>query len=76
MKPADYEALIQALTTAWARADRARAIVHTEGVAAYEVGNTPAQHRLEVIHYQLDRAASILADAVRLIDNHVKGESK
>ena len=76
MKPADYEALVQALTTAWARADRAKAIVHTEGVAAHEAGNTPAQHKLEVIHYQIDRATSILADAVRLLDNYRKGESK
>lgn len=76
MKPQDYEALVQALTTAWARADRAKAIVHTEGVAAHEAGNTPAQHKLEVIHYQIDRATSILVDAVRLLDNYRKGESK
>lgn len=76
MKPEAHEALLQALTTAWARADKARAIVHTEGVAAHEAGNTPAQHRLEVIHYQIDRATATLVDAVRLIDNHMKGESK
>ncbi len=76
MTPEDYETLTQALTTAWARADRAKAIVHTEGVAAHEAGNTPAQHKLEVIHYQIDRATSILVDAVRLLDNYRKGESK
>ena len=73
MTPEDYETLTQALTTAWARADRARAIVHTEGVAAHEAGNTTAQHKLEVVHYQIDEAAAKLAGAVRLLDNYWRG---
>lgn len=70
MKPEDYEELLQALTTAWARADRAKDIVYTEGVAAHEAGNTADQHKLEVIHYQIDRATATLVDAVRLLDNY------
>ncbi len=73
MTPEDYETLTQALITAWARADQAKAIVHTEGVAAYEAGNTTAQHRLEVVHHQLDKAASTLAEALRLLNNYWRG---
>jgi hypothetical protein len=73
MTPKDYEALTQALITAWARANQARAIVHTEGVAAHEAGNTTAQHKLEVVHHQIDKAASTLAEALRLLDNYWRG---
>jgi hypothetical protein len=73
MTPEDYETLTQALITAWARADQARAIVHTEGVAAHEAGNTTAQHKLEVVHHQIDKAASTLAEALRLLNSYWRG---
>jgi hypothetical protein len=73
MTPEDYETLTQALITAWAKADRAKAIVHSEGVAAHEAGNTTAQHKLEVVHHQIDKAAATLADAVHLLNNYWRG---
>jgi hypothetical protein len=73
MTPEDYETLTQALITAWAKADRAKAIVRTEGVAAHEAGNTTAQHKLEAVHHQIDEAAARLAGAVGLLDNYWRG---
>jgi len=73
MTPEDYETLSQALITAWAKADRAKAIVHAEGVAAHEAGNTKAQAKLEAVHWQIDKAAATLADAVNLLNNYWRG---
>jgi hypothetical protein len=73
MTPEDYETLSQALTTAWIRANKARDIVRTEGVAAHEAGNTKAQHKLEAVHHQIDEAAARLAGAVGLLDNYWRG---
>lgn len=76
MTPKNRETLTQALITAWAAADRAAAILRSERVAAYKAGDTELQHKLGVVHTQIEAAAVTLADAVRALNNRPEGESK